>query len=195
MGTAELIEPGVVPEEHDLPPRRQAFVREYCRDLNGTQAAIRAGYSPRTANEQASELLAFPSVKAAVDRQLAQRAARIGVTQDHVLAEMAILSDATLDWFVISDEGNVTLAPGAPEGAMAAIQSIERDCTIKMDKDDNIYKTYKVKIRLWDKPNPLKLMGNHVGLFPNKVEVTGKDGGPLEVTEVKRSVVKPPGEA
>jgi hypothetical protein len=47
-------------------PKQQAFIREYLVDLNGTQAAIRAGYSPRTANEQAAELLAKPSIRDAV---------------------------------------------------------------------------------------------------------------------------------
>lgn len=50
-----------------LNPRQQRFVDQYIIDLNGTQAAIRAGYSPRTANEQASRLLAHASVRAAVD--------------------------------------------------------------------------------------------------------------------------------
>jgi hypothetical protein len=52
-----------------LSPKRQRFVDEYCADFNGTQAAIRAGYSPRTANEQAASLLAIPSVKAAVEER------------------------------------------------------------------------------------------------------------------------------
>jgi hypothetical protein len=38
---------------------------------------------------------------------------------------------------------------------------------------------HDVEVELWDKPNALKLMGRHVGLFPDKVEVTGKDGEPL----------------
>ena len=50
-----------------LNPRQQRFVDQYIIDLNGTQAAIRAGYSPRTANEQASRLLAHANVRAAVD--------------------------------------------------------------------------------------------------------------------------------
>ena len=53
--------------DHPLTPKRQKFVEEYCVDFNGTQAAIRAGYSPRTANEQACALLAIPSVKKAVE--------------------------------------------------------------------------------------------------------------------------------
>lgn len=56
---------------NDLTAKQQAFVREYCLDKNGTQAAIRAGYSRRTANEQAARLLANVHVRAAVDSALA----------------------------------------------------------------------------------------------------------------------------
>lgn len=50
-----------------LPPRRRAFVLEYVKDFNGTQAAIRAGYKAKTANPAAARLLAIVSVKKAVD--------------------------------------------------------------------------------------------------------------------------------
>lgn len=62
--------------EKALTPKQWAFVREYLVDCNGTQAAIRAGYSPRTANEQASRLLANANVRAAVEegqKMLAQK--------------------------------------------------------------------------------------------------------------------------
>ena len=48
----------------ELPPRQRRFVAEYLVDCNGTQAAIRAGYSRKTANEQAADLLAKPSYNA-----------------------------------------------------------------------------------------------------------------------------------
>lgn len=54
-----------------LSTKRRKFVDEYIKDCNGEQAAIRAGYSARTANEQAAQLLAIVSVRAAVDEKLA----------------------------------------------------------------------------------------------------------------------------
>jgi phage terminase small subunit len=59
----------------ELSPKRRAFAREYCLDLNGTAAAIRAGYAERCAKSQASQLLAMPAVKAEVDRLQADAAA------------------------------------------------------------------------------------------------------------------------
>ena len=71
-----------------LTPRQARFVSEYLVDLNGTQAAIRAGYSPRTANEQAVELLAKPSLALAIQerRQALQQATEI--TQEWVLRNL-----------------------------------------------------------------------------------------------------------
>ena len=70
----------------DLTAKQQAFVVEYLVDLNGTQAAIRAGYSPKTANEQAARLLAKASVRTAVEAAKKEREKRVQVSQDYVLS-------------------------------------------------------------------------------------------------------------
>lgn len=82
-------------DERGLTPRQAAFVREYLVDLNGTQAAIRAGYSPATANEQAARLLAHASVSEAVEAGKAERAGRVQVTADDVVR--ILLKEATAD--------------------------------------------------------------------------------------------------
>jgi phage terminase small subunit len=56
--------------ERRLTPKEQRFVEEYAIDLNGTQAAIRAGYSPKTARSIASETLQRPAVKTAIQKAL-----------------------------------------------------------------------------------------------------------------------------
>lgn len=77
-----------------LRPKQQRFVEEYLIDLNATQAAIRAGYSPRTANEIGAENLAKPSIKAAVEAALKARASRTLVTADDVVK--GLLAEARL---------------------------------------------------------------------------------------------------
>lgn len=107
------------------------------------------------------------------------------MTQDHVLQEMALLANARLEDYVIGDDGQVELAEGAPDGAMAALKSIKKKTRLTYDKDGNVVgKTYDVEVTLWDKPGTLKLMGRHVGLFPDRVEIVGKGGGPVELTQV-----------
>lgn len=68
-----------------LMPRQQRFVNEYLIDLNGTKAAIRAGYSTKTACEQAARLMANDRVKEAVQKAMKNREQRTEVTQDYVM--------------------------------------------------------------------------------------------------------------
>jgi hypothetical protein len=81
--------------DRGLTPKQAAFVREYLVDLNGTQAAIRAGYSPATANEQAARLLAHANVREAVDAGKAARAQAVEITAETVLR--GLLAEAQAD--------------------------------------------------------------------------------------------------
>ena len=69
--------------------KQERFVEEYLIDLNATQAAIRAGYSPKTANEQGARLLAKVSVQTAISKAQAERSRRTGINQDRVIRELA----------------------------------------------------------------------------------------------------------
>lgn len=68
-----------------LTAKQQHFVKEYLIDLNATQAAIRAGYSPKTAEQQASRLLSNVKVQAAIQKAMDKRAAKVEITADMVL--------------------------------------------------------------------------------------------------------------
>lgn len=184
--------------------RERAFCREYMIDRNATQAVYRCGCyavnSDHAASSQGTRLMSRPCVTALLAVLSAQHAARTSMTADAVLHEMSLLSHSNVGHYVIDDNGQIQLTAGAPEGAMSAIKSVKRKKTIRQEResakgadDGAIVITYDVELTLWDKPEPLKLMGRHVGLFPNKVEVTGKGGGPIEtVTEIKRTIVKSP---
>lgn len=70
-----------------MSPKQKRFVAEYLGDLNATQAAIRAGYSPRTAASMGHDLLKKPEIAAAIEAAQAERARRTEITADRVLAE------------------------------------------------------------------------------------------------------------
>lgn len=181
------------PQQCDV--REKAFAREYVLDGNGTQAVLRTGcynVTNKSAGIQAVRLLARPHVVALIEQLSALNESRAAMTQASVLSEMALLSHSDVGHYVIDDDGQVQLTPDAPPGAMRAIKSIKRKKTVRQEKgeDGAITITYDVELTLWDKPDPLKLMGRQTGLFPNKVEVTGKNGGPIEaVTRVERVIV------
>lgn len=78
-----------------LTPKQAAFVREYLIDLNATQAAIRAGYSEKTAYSQGQRLLKNAEVQAAIAKAQAQRAKRLQLTADDVLK--GLYAEATYD--------------------------------------------------------------------------------------------------
>jgi len=77
-----------------LDPRHQRFVQEYLVDLNGTQAAIRAGYSARTANEQAAQLLAKLSIQAAIEESQQKLQAKLEINAERVIQKLATIAMA-----------------------------------------------------------------------------------------------------
>lgn len=78
----------------NLTPKQKSFVREYAIDSNGTQAAIRAGYSEKTAPEQGSRLLRNVKVKAAVAETQEAHAERAGITVDSLTEGLQKIHDA-----------------------------------------------------------------------------------------------------
>jgi phage terminase small subunit len=89
-----------------LTPKQEAFVREYLIDLNATQAALRAGYSAKTANEQGARLLANVSVSAAVQEAMDARAKRTEITADYVLEGIKAVTERCIG----DDEAFVPMA-------------------------------------------------------------------------------------
>ena len=71
-----------------LNDKQRRFVKEYATDLNATQACIRAGYSPRTAGAQGSELLKVPKIRELVNKQAQTAADKLGLTHEWVLDQL-----------------------------------------------------------------------------------------------------------
>lgn len=125
-----------------MTPKQSAFVREYVIDHNGTQAAIRAGYSPHTANEQAAGLLAKPSIQEAVAALEAQHQERCAVTVEslsdmltkdrklaHSLGQAGAAVSATmglakLHGLIIAKRQNENVVRGAREFSDAELMAI-----------------------------------------------------------------------
>jgi len=149
-----------MPDQRPLTAKQQRFVEEYLLDLNGKQAAIRAGYSRKTAEVLASQTLRNVKVQAAITAAQRRRSQRTEIRQDTVLRELAVLAQSDITHYVIDDYGEVTLREGAPDGAMRAVASIRK----KMSHTDAGV-TYETEIKLWNKPASLRMSGEHLGLF------------------------------
>ena len=93
----------------ELEEKQKMFCKEYLVDFNGTQAAIRAGYSKKTANEQASRLLAKVNVQTYLKQLIEKRNERTKITQDEVIADIIKVKDRCMqNEAVLDKEGNET---------------------------------------------------------------------------------------
>jgi len=176
-------------KERALTDRQSRFVDEYLVDLNATKAAIRSGYSAKTAASQGERLLRNVEVAGAIEKRKVERSAATGITQERVLRELAVLAFSDVTHYQVDENGRVTLAEGAPEGALRAISSIKHKTRSYGDGDDTTIE-HEVEVKLWDKTPNLKLAGRHVATpgFFEKLEVTGKDGKDLVPPEASEAL-------
>lgn len=157
-----------------LTPKQERFVAEYLIDLNATPAAIRAGYSEKTADQQGSRLLANVKVAAALQEAQAKRAARTEITQDRVLEELARIGFANMADY---------MRPGANGDPILDFSQLTRDQAAALTevtvetyvegRGDKAEDVKRVKFKLADKRAALVDMGKHLGMFANKVEHSG----------------------
>lgn len=218
--------------------RVDMFVAEYLVDLNGRQAAIRAGYSAQSARQTASELLATPEVQEKVQGKMAERMERVGITADDVVKRL--WSVATADprelielhrsccrycwgkgnkWQMTPREleeskashaaANLELVaeggkprkfseqggtgynpkndpnPNCPECFGDGIERIiAKDTRDLSAAGRELYAGVKttqhgLEIKMRGQTEALVHVGKHVGAFKERVELTGKDGGPV----------------
>jgi phage terminase small subunit len=83
--------------DQKLTPKQAAFLDEYLVDLNGRQAAIRAGYAPKAAAVTAAQLLTKPNIRAEIEARKAARAQKTGVDAAYVLRQAKLLHERCMD--------------------------------------------------------------------------------------------------
>lgn len=151
-----------------LTPKQTAFVQEYLIDLNATQAAIRAGYSEKTSYSIGQENLNKPEIQEAVQKAMEERSKRTEITQDRVLKELALIGFLDIrDAF--DESGNLIPIKNMPEDVARAIGGI--DHSVIGSDEEKVGVTSKIK--LIDKKGTLELMGRHLKMFTDKVEMEG----------------------
>lgn len=156
-----------------LTQKQKLFVEEYLIDLNATQAAIRAGYSPDTANEQGSRLLANVSIRNEIDKALAKRSRRTGINQDRVLMELARI--ALLNPANVVDFNEATIREDATIDDLAAVASVKVK-RFPTKEGEGIER----EIKFYDKNKALDALGRHLGMFQNNVNVNVESSGKLD---------------
>jgi len=168
--TADIKESDLMPMDNgDITPyeqldiKQQRFIDEYMVDLSNTNAAIRAGYSPRTANQAGARLFANVNINTHINRRLAEASKRTGVNADRVIRELARISFAN-PADAIGADGSINSDASIDD--KAAIQSIK----VKVTEGKNGTITER-EIKFYDKNKSLELLMRHAGMLIERKQV------------------------
>lgn len=163
-----------------LNPKQQRFVDEFLVDLNATKAAIRAGYSQKTAYSQGFDLLKKPEVQEALSKARAERAERVQVEADEVLRTLLTIARSDPTHYRVNETtGALELAPGAPPRAWQAVASVKHRIKTRTPEKGPVERDHVVEFRLWDKNTALQNLGRHLGMWIDKRELSAPGGKSL----------------
>ena len=131
-----------------MTPKQERFVAEYLVDLNATQAAIRAGYSKKTAQMIGSENLSKPMIAAAVATAQAKRSERVEITQDYVLTTIRETIERCKQAEAVKYQNGDQVFVDTPDGKRAPAYKFEASAVLK----------------------GAELLGRHLAMFTDKTE-------------------------
>lgn len=161
--------------------KQKKFIEEYLIDLNATQAAIRAGYSPDTAGSIGSENLKKPEIRVRIEKAMAERSKRTGINQDRIIEELAKI--ALLNPKNLINFEEATVKEEATEEDLAAISSVRVKCFPTKDGEG-----IEREIKMYDKAKALELLGRHLGMFKDKVEVSGLEEEKKKLDDILQQI-------
>ena len=172
--------------------RQKRFCDEYLIDLNATQAAIRAGYSEKTAYSMGQRLLKNVEIQNQLQKRKQDRVERTEITQDMVLYELAnIAFSNAADYAAVVEKDLMVEHEGTEypvldnDGNPVKYRTVEPVLT--SDLTENQKRALAVikkgrdgfEIKPYDKIRALELLGKHLGMFTDKVEVSGEVNNPM----------------
>lgn len=174
-----------------LTSKQRAFIDQYLIDMNASAAYVRAGFRSRghSAEVNAARLMKHPAVAAAIAEAMERRSQRTMIGADNVLRELARVA--------FFDIGNAFTADGAlkpldemNEDTRRALAGIEIN---EIHDADGIVVGYTKKIRISDKLKALELLGKHLGLFDERIKISGDEQNPLVllIKHVQGATFKP----
>lgn len=157
-----------------LTEMQKTFVEYYLGCLNATEAAAKAGYSPKSARAKGSQLLSNVNIQAVIQERRKKKLAEISIEQNRVLEEVAAIAFTNFfDVAMIGDDGKLTYKKpeDIPPHAHKAIKRIlPKDKETETDRGKTTESS--VSIELWDKMKALEFLGKYFGMTDGK----GGDG-------------------
>ncbi len=173
-----------------LTSKESAFISEYLKDLNATQAAIRAGYSEKTAGSIGNENLNKPEIQTELFKHLEARAKKAGISQERIVLELARIAFSNMKGFARWDANGIGLRESdeLSDEESACVQEISE---VVNDRGG------RSKLKLYDKIKALELLGKHIGMFrpvPEEIEqeraLANKDKFPSMTKEQAEKLLK-----
>lgn len=147
-----------------LTEKQQRFVDEYLIDLNATQAAIRAGYSSKTADAIGCENLTKPNIQQKIAEHMAECSKRTGINQDRIVLELARIAFVNIDDVVDTETGKIL--PNASRDDLACIEGIKYK-----ESDNQFGGSVEREVKIAPKMKALELLGKHLGMWNDKLDV------------------------
>lgn len=145
----------------ELTPKQRRFVKEYLVEKNATKAAIRAGYSKKTAYSQGGRLLKKVEIQQMISACLQKTEQKLEITAERIMAELASIGFAKMADF----------AEFGPKGViLKASKKVDTRAISEVMQTDTQFGT-KIKLKLWDKVSALK-------------ELADRTMGPAKSTEL-----------
>lgn len=151
--------------------KHERFCLEYVKDLNATQAYIRAGYSKNGADGSAIRLLGNARVRERVAELQAKITSGLEITAERVLRETARLAFSDPRKF-FHDDGRLKAITELDDDTAASLSSFEVVAKA-VPGGEGVTEDVR-KFRVWDKPSALGLLGKHLSLFTERLEI-GED--------------------
>jgi phage terminase small subunit len=166
-----------------LTAKQQRFVEEYCADFNATQAAIRSGYSAKTAYSIGWENLRKPEIAEAVGDRLDE----MSMTASEATKRLTDWGRGDLSPFLritADGEAKIDLSTSEAQDALALVRKIKQTENTMSTQDGTEYTTTRTEIELHDAKDATIQLAKIRGLYVDRHELTGKDGGPIETREM-----------
>ena len=162
--------------KNKLNHKQLLFCKEYLVDLNATQAAIRTGYSEKTARSQGQRLLTNVDIQERIQKEMDERSERIEITADKVLDEIGKLAFGNIK-NIYDKDGKLIPIQDLPDVISAMITEITQDNLGASEDSPAIRRKYKIA----DKKGSLEQLGRHLKLFTEKHEHSSRGGEPVQI--------------
>lgn len=178
-----IVEASDQPKKRPLTQKELRFIDEYIVDLNGTQAAVRAGYSKRSAHTTCHDVLKKPEIMQRIKQKQMDIQVSTGITVENITKELAKIAFFDLR-MALNIDGTVKPIDQLDDNTIAGIAGLEINELFEGTGRDRERVGYTKKIKIADKVAALEKLGKHLGIFTDNLNVVTKEPISIDVTQL-----------